>query len=180
MLAELKTCTGASRLTDGLGAWMVNRDSGPHCEGTIVGIGATLRHWTRPRNCRCRRGEASTQPVTWRTGGDDFATDGLGPNQQPTAEEPRLARPTMSITLARARRLTIQGNRRAATGARRVEDTYRRVPVDRRVRRLDGEPRLWPTLRRNGRWHQRDATTSGSTAQLAKRIGRTVNSTHRV
>ena len=30
--------------------------------------------------------------------------------------------------------LTKQGNRRAATGARRVEDTYRRVRVDRRVR----------------------------------------------
>ena len=35
-------------------------------------------------------------------------------------------------------RLTNQGNRRAATGARRVEDMYRRVRVDRRVRRQAG------------------------------------------
>ena len=39
------------------------------------------------------------------------------------------------LQLARLRcGLTKQGNRRAATAARRVEDTYRRVPVDRRVR----------------------------------------------
>src|SRR5665213_556013 len=44
----------------------------------------------------------------------------------------------LRMSMARPRRTTNQGNRRAATAVCQVEDTYRRAWVDRRVRRQAG------------------------------------------